>query len=803
MLFFAVFTAFGQNQGKISGRIVDDKGNSPIQDAAVQLTKNSDSTIISGAATDADGRFTLAGISYGTYHISVKYIGYSPINIYEISLSEQHKDQSFDSLKLRIGDAKTEEINVEGEKSLMTIEGDKKVFNTGKMLLTKGGTALDVLKKVPLVDVDINDNVSLRGSQNVKILVNDQPSHYASLKQVPADLIDKVEIITNPPAKYEAEGVTGIINLVMKKSDLLGITGNANLGGSYVKNFRGWSGADINFKKNKWTVFSSINGGIFNFNFNYNALTNYFAPVSSLNVLGGGDGSSKYFWAQGGAEYEITPGKTFGFESSYSLGKWGNLDNSTSNNYDNTNTLSSYYVENAGRNGTWGSFNSNLYLNMKLGDKGQELNTSVSFARNKNTNDFFQVKHDFNANSVELNNTPRDQRDSIELASYNINAQVDYTHPLTQNTKFETGYKGTYRSNDNNFQSDTLIYPSYAYTTDEGVSNRFKLTEYINAVYGVYSGAIGDKFTYKLGMRLEQTNSTGSLLNNGTNFKKSYLDYFPSVNLSQKIGKADQLTLSYSRRITRPNIWRMNPFVSRHDARFWQVGNPDLNPEYTNSYELSFMLSTPVVTVTPLVFYRQSTGIISAYSRLIDSSIAVTTFRNAAGSKAYGTDLLINSAAISWMNINASLSFYNTKFDSDALTDYSAEEGFSWKANIRSTITFGGLFNIELFYRYTGKKVNAQGINEPTSNFDIGLSRSMLKDALSLSLRASDVFNTNKYAMQTNAASYSTVFHNTMDSRQVSLNLSYRFGNTKDQYRKKNNTKRNTNENNDSQDPGN
>ena len=247
----------------------------------------------------------------------------------------------------------------------------------------------------------------------------------------------------------------------------------------------------------------------------------------------------------------------------------------------------------------------------------------------------------------------------------------------------------------------------------------------------------------------------------------------------------------------------MNPFVSRHDARFWQVGNPDLNPEYTNSYALSFMLSTPVVTVTPLEFYRQSTGIISAYSQLIDSSIAVTTFRNAAGSKAYGTDLLINSAAISWMNIYASLSFYNTKFDSDALTDYSAEEGFSWKANIRSTITFGGLFNIELFYQYTGKKVNAQGINEPTSNFDIGLSRSMLKDALSLSLRASDVFNTNKYAMQTNAASYSTVFHNTMDSRQVSLNLSYRFGNTKDQYRKKNNTKRNTNENNDSQDPGN
>src|SRR5205085_8321402 len=189
-----------------------------------------------------------------------------------------------------------------------------------------------------------------------------------------------------------------------------------------------------------------------------------------------------------------------------------------------------------------------------------------------------------------------------------------------------------------------------------------------------------------------------------------------SLSLSEKLPGGHQLQFSYSRRITRPNIWRMNPFINKHDARLWGQGNPDLNPEYTNSFELSFMVFAKAFTVTPLLFYRRSTGIISNYSYVVDSTVSLTTYRNAAGSKSYGTDIIINSSALKWANINGTFSFYNTKFDQEAITDYTAEEGFSWKANVRSTFTFSKLFNVELFYQYTGKKINAQGINDPQSN---------------------------------------------------------------------------------------
>jgi len=351
--------------------------------------------------------------------------------------------------------------------------------------------------------------------------------------------------------------------------------------------------------------------------------------------------------------------------------------------------------------------------------------------------------------------------------------------------------------------TDTLYYATNNYVNNERVSNHFKFNEYINALYAVFSSSIGT-FSYKLGLRAEQTNANGDLVTSGEQFKKNYFDLFPSVNLTQKIGAAHQLSLSYSRRITRPSIWRLNPFVNKQNPRFLYVGNPELDPEYTDSYELSFMFFSNAITITPLAFFRQNHDVISNYSFLVDSSnVSVTTYRNAAGSKAYGMDLLLSTKAISWLNINGTVSLYNTKFDEEAITDYSAEEGFSWKANIRSTITLPDLFNIEMFYTYTGKKVNAQGTNVPTQNFDIGISKSFLNDALTISLKASDLFKTSAWGQDINADEYTSSVRNNWNSRQASLNLSYRFGNTKDYYQKKKKTKQNNNENNDQQDNNN
>ena len=788
-------------QGTIKGKVSDLSSSLPV-DADVKLFKQGDSALVKGVKCNASGEFSLDAVPAGTYRLEVSLIEYSTMNVENISLTSG-QTVSLDTITLKKQNVSTDEILVEEEKGLIQLTADKKIFNVEKSALTKGGTALDVLKKTPLVDVDINDNVSLRGSQNVKILIDDKPSRFASLKQIPADAIERVELITNPPAKYEAEGVTGIINIVMKKNENLGFQGSLNGGGNYSDYLSGWGGLDISLKKKKTSAFGNFYSGTWDNKSGYSSTTTYLVQPSVLQSSGTGKNHGYWIWAQGGFEYELAQGKNIGFEGSLGTGKWFNNDNGLARNFSSSGSLMDYYTQTSDRNGLWENFTGSLYFNNKLNELGREWSGDITFSRNRNEMKLALGKQDFDSLSMPVNNTPLDQRDTTLMKNYNLNVQTDYTHPLSQSTKIETGYKGTFRTNDNEFKSDTLDYSLNNFVTNTDTKNRFKLSEYINAVYGTFSGSIKD-FSYKAGIRVEQTNTTGELLTNNTQFKQNYFDIFPSASISQKIGSANQLQLSYSRRITRPNMWRMNPFYRKWSPRFAMVGNPELKPEYSDSYELSFMFFSPVATITPLVFYRQNHDVISSYNYLQDSIITVTTFRNATGSKSYGLDLLINSRALSWFNLNGTFSFYDTKFDSDpGLTDYASEDGFTWKANIRSTFTFTNLFNLELYYSYTGKKINAQGTEVPTQNFDIGISKSFLNDALTVSLKASDIFDTSQWGQDINTAEYRQTSDHDWSSRQASLNLSFRFGNTKDYLQKNKKVKQNQNEKSDQQDGNN
>jgi outer membrane receptor protein involved in Fe transport len=795
-LFICFSFLYSQEYGKITGKVTDSQTSAGLG-AEVRLYTSTENTFVGGTKCDSTGRFTIEKLSPGAYRLEVSFMEYSAFTVDNIKLNSG-QIFTLDTLKLKKQNISTDEILVEEEKNLVEFSQDKKIFNVDKSMLNKVGTAIDVLKKVPMVDVDVNDNVSLRGSRNVKILIDDKPSRYASLKQIPADAIERVELITNPPAKYEAEGVTGIINIVMKKSNKLGFTGSANLGGNYSQRFSGWGGGDLNFKKNKWTLFSGLYSGTWNNPYRINSTTEYFSPVSSLLMSGSGRSHGYWLWGQGGIEYELSPGKTAGFEGSIGTGKWFNKDDSRSDNFNSTGSMSSFFTQANDRNGLWENITGSIYFNNKLNESGRELSGDLSLTRNRNENKYSFIKRDYDSLSV-FSNLPLDQRDTTMIKSYNINAQLDYVHPFTENTKMETGYKGTFRFNDNNFTSDTLDYAINNYVNNQSITNHFKFDEYINAAYAMFSSSL-EGFSFKLGLRAEQTNTNGELLTGSQSFTQNYFDIFPTVNLSQKIGMAHQLQLSYSRRITRPNIWRLNPFVNKRNPRFIWVGNPQLKPEFTDSYELSFMFYTSAISITPIAFFRQNHDVISGYSYLIDSNISVTTYRNASGSKAYGADLLISSRAFSWLNLNATVSLYNTKFDSDpSLTDYAGEEGFSWKANIRSSFTLPGLFNIELYYTYTGKKVNAQGFDVPSSNFDMAISKTLLKDKLTLSLRGSDIFKTVQWGQDINASGYKSMFRNDWSSRNVSISLSYRFGNTDEYLQKKKKTLQNTNEGTDQQ----
>jgi outer membrane receptor protein involved in Fe transport len=792
LLIFGNCTLNARESGEISGTVKDVENGNPIE-ADIRLFTG-DTVFVKGSKCDSTGHFDLNNLAFGTYKIEISLMEYSSMTVDNIKLDASNSSKSFDTLKLKKQNVTTEEIVVEDQKGLLSMVGDKKVFNVDNSIITKGGTALDVLKKVPMVDVDMDDNVSLRGSKNVKILVDDKPPKFASLKQIPAEAIDRVEVITNPSAKYEAEGVTGIINIVMKENNKLGFNGNFNLGSGYTDRY--WGGGSINLKKNKWTFFgSSYLGSVSGYKFDYTSDVNYTNPVSFYRGDGKGTASSRYMFFQGGIENEFVKSNNIGLELNYNKGHWKNDQFATSGNLDSLSNLTSYYTRKNLLDGIWEGFTASLYYSGKLDGEGRELSGDITYTSQKNDYNLDLTRSDYDGNKVPVTADPFRQKDDNIFRSYNINAQLDYVHPLSKITKLEAGYKGTFRKNDNEYDSDTLDYNTNSYIRNLSISNHFKLNENINAVYGVFSSSIS-QFSYKAGLRLEHTNAIGELFTGGNNFRKNYLDYFPTLSLSYRIGTENQVQVSYSRRITRPNIWRLNPFYSKNNPKMWRVGNADLNPEYTDSYELSYSFFKQIISVTPMVFFRQSHDVISNYSYLNNDNVLITTFINAAGSKAYGLDLVLGSRAFPWLNMNGTLSLYNTKFDEDPVTENAQEEGFSWKGNLRASLNFTDLFSLELYYNYEGKVVNAQGESQPSQNFDAGISKTFFGLA-TVSLRASDIFNTMKWGQDANTSDYYSTNRSHFDSRTVYLSISVLFGNTTEHYQMSKKEKRNANERSD------
>jgi outer membrane receptor protein involved in Fe transport len=777
-------------QTKISGIVLDAKDFTPLKGTAVRVINTADSVFVKGTETNEQGVFTVEDLSAGTYNISFSMVGYTTRTKKNIIVAAS--PVLLDTIKLNPEGYKTEEITVEDEKPIMQYDDEKKVFNIEQMAVAKGGTAIDVLKKIPMIEVDANDNVSLRGSSKVLILIDNKPNKFGSLKQIPADAIKNVEIITNPSAKYEAEGATGIINIVMqaKNPDVTGYNGYLYGGLRSTKGY--YTYLSTNLKTGKWSLFGNFGGGLFGFKNNGINNTDYLSSLSRLNVISNGDGTSKFVSFSLGAEYELSTTQALGFESSGNLFSFDNTSLAKSTTTNSSNLITSYYTNNFFMDGKWNEYSGSVYYNGKFDKLGKELNVDLSYTKGDNSNQTDQTVQNYDSlinpvpnPSVQLNDT-KENGDNYKL-------QIDYTHPFNDMTKIETGYKGMYRFNDNDFNSDTLNYSNNHYETNLGLSNRFKLTDFINAFYVTFSQKVGG-FKAKLGLRAENTHTKGDLVNSFSGFTKDYLDFFPTVSVSQKLGLVNEFQLSYSRRITRPMIYRLNPFVNRYNSKFIMYGNASLLPEYTDSYELGHSFFSNIISVSTSFFFRRSFDVITNFTFQNDSGYTVTTYKNGAGSKAYGADLIINSSALKWWTVYSSFSFYKTEFEATSASDFQSEQGFAWKANIRSTISVSDLFSVELYYMYSGKRINATGYNDPMQSFDVSLSKKFFNNKLTLSLRAEDLFDTRKWASVTNGVGVNTSNSNKWNSQMFMLNISYMFGNTDKYYQKSKKTKQNENE---------
>lgn len=765
--------------GSISGSVIDSKTSNPLEAASVSLISGKDSSIISGTETGADGKFRFSNIPFGKYLVRINLVGFSKTYISGISVSSDIADAVLDPVKLKSGETTTEEISVEAERSAIEFKEDKKVFNVEQGMNIQGGSAIDVLKNIPSVAVDADGNISLRGNENVKILVDGKPfglnnseNRNSVLDQIPSNLIESVELVTNPSAKYDAENSAGIINIKLKKSENLGYNGNLLLNAGSKDKYNG--SLNLNFRKDKMNFFGSYDYRLQNNFIEGENSRQIFSLNSIFKQSAEGTARNTGHFVKGGFDYNIDKNNSLSYLLNYNSRERKRTDNSDAQTFNTiSGILENQSLLTTNDNSDGYTIDMSLNYNLQMKNPGQTLSSEAIYTR-------------YNDNSI--NNTteniifPKSLNPLLENrytdeSNDEGNLSVDYVNPFSKDSKLETGLKIVLRGNNKNYRVEDYDYLSGSYVNDSSQTNDYAYNEDIYAVYGAYDMKIG-KFGFKAGLRAEQTGTKGDLKNTGQVTKSSYFDLFPSLNLNQKIDETQEISLSYSRRINRPSVQMLNPFVTAFDPYNYFSGNPDLKPEYVNSFELGYLKYFEVMTINPSIFYTHKKDQLSRTREILDSNIALLTFDNYGNTENYGAELVLNAKPLEFLNLNGSVSYYKNVIDATNLDSAYKNENYTWNGRLSANVTVPSIADLGISYFYSGRNVFAQGVLEPFQSMDVSMKRDFFDKRVTLGFRVSDVFNTLKFDVKLdNTQNFQETFYRKRDTRALYFNLTYRFGN--------------------------
>jgi outer membrane receptor protein involved in Fe transport len=766
-------------KGIIKGKVFDKESSAPLGSATIQLFKAKDSTLITGAETNTNGEFNIE-VPYGRYNMKVSYISYSTSVFNGIQINSQNTVHDAGSIMLTSNITTTEVIEVTAEKDFMETQLDKKVFNIDKSLVSQGGNATDVLKTIPSVTVDIDGNVSLRGSTNVKFLVNGKQSGLIgndptnSLQQISANSIDRIEVIDNPSAKYDPEGESGIINIIMKKTEESGyntsITLNSGTGDKYNPSL------NFNYKNKSFNLYGSYSYRLFNMFGNNNSYrTNLF-------------GDSPFYFDQNSSQSFKMLGNMANFGIDYFLDNKNTLSLSgTYNNRDRTvdqtllfkdinsiGNITSQYTRynNEVHNGTALEFD--LSYDHKFDKPKQDLSASISFSSNTD---------DETLNINQQNYLPTVSpffQNTYTNGKYTLGTiQLDYSQPLgkdkNNDSRFELGYKGTLRNTSSNFSSETYDNVQNVFIPDVNLNNNFDYKEQIHSLYGLYVNNYKD-FKYQVGVRLEEALTSSNLITTNQTYNNNYFSFFPSVFFSQKIGNTNEIQLNYSRRINRPSLNMLNPFIDYSDPYNLRQGNPYLQPEYVNSFQLGYTKYLNFATLTSTVFYKQINNMMSRITTADSTGATITSLSNINSAKSYGLEFTVNGHPFKWWNFNANATYFRMIINGNDPNTVLSNDNYSYTAKLTNNFSISNLFDLQLAYNYQGPTILAQGRLNPVQSFDVAIKKDILNNKGSIGFRVSDLFDQIKYSGETSGPGFIQDMTRVRSSRVAFLTFSYRFG---------------------------
>ena len=780
-LFLALNT---YSQTIVSGDVLDSLTLVPLEYASVRLFKAEDSTVAYGIYTDEKGKFELDNVSSGEYYLVISYTGLSPKTIKDISLKGQPV-YLIGKVGLSNSNAQQiEEVKVTANVDLLKTGIDKKIYNVDQDLSTRGGSADDVLNNIPSVEVDQDGNIALRGDGNVTILIDGRPSTLTGgadgsfLDAIPASSIERIEVVTNPSAKYDPDGTSGIINIVLKKNKLKGFNGqlSATAGTGHDHN----ANASISFRNSKFNVYLSYGFDYYaGYRNNFGTLEQRFGNDSIARLDQDRQGTDLNYGhtIRVGSDFYINNQNTIGFSLTGNTGfreRTGDQDNQL---FNADGTLISQWERISQDPTSNENFDANInFEHLLKKEKGKwSFNFTQSMGNRENSGFYNQ--------SYSLYNLQSNTADPIQQEIYSnggndiFTGQFDFEYIIDKwKARVETGAKMILRNEDLDASSYTYDYSLNDFALDTLANYRYLYDENVYSAYGVFGQQFG-KFKYQIGLRGEVANQTPQLVNENTDYSKTYMNLFPSGHLRYNVSKITEVSLSYSRRINRPSSRTLNPFTNYSDPYNLRRGNPNLNSEYIDSYDLGISIEKKVITLSANIFYRHTEDVIQRVKRYYEDNTSATTWDNINESNSGGLELIVIVKPTKWWRNTLSWNGNYVEFKDNGTQTNWNNNGYNWSLKYTGRFDFWKkTASIQLNGRFSAPRTTAQGKVEPWTYFDISGEKSFLDKKWTVGFRFSDVFNTKgfKYTVdQTNVYQESEFKWLT---RRAYLTLTYKFG---------------------------
>ena len=773
---------FNATNGIIKGKVVDSQTKSPVEYANISLYSYRDSSLKAGTITNSDGIFTLDNLHYGRYYLKVNFIGYKSKLIPNIKVTPKSPTVFLGTIIYEPSINKLDEVTVSDNKSLVEYKLDKKIVNVEQDLSSIGGNAIDVLKNVPSVQVDMDDNVTLRGSSNITILIDGKRSAFASssdvLQQIPTSAIASIELITNPSAKYDPDGLAGIINIILKKNKKKGVNLTVSANGGTSNRYGG--SVDFNVRVSKWNFFTSYNlrNNMREFSGN-TAQTNYFEN-DSVSYLEQKAHKQRNRFSQsfrGGIDFYPNDNNTISLSSSFRIGS--HASSGITNYLDKTmdNVSWSYFDTYNNDTADDNSMDVSLDYEKKFTNPEQKLTASANFSERHGDESGF-IDNYFSIYEMMASDSVFHQQNFTKNNDQISSFQMDYVQPFNEFTKIEAGIKGDMENEDDDYVFQDFNSDINLWQDDTNTTNHFVYQEQRYAGYTTFSSKVLG-FQYLLGIRLEQVFRNSEQKTAGENFKDGYFNYFPSLHISKKIDKKNQLQLSYSRRINRPRSRMLNPFKNYSNPLFIRQGNPALMPELIDSYELNYQRRINKIFLTASLFYKQINNAMT-HSQRLDNGQMLMTFANIESKKNYGVELSANAKITNWWQLNGNLSYFKNIVDATDLSDVSSTaESMNWTGRMMNNFSLPKNFSMQITGFYMSPSVTAQGSRESFYLLSVGAKKDFLNRKWSLSANFSDVLNTMKFHFYAEGDGFSSESEFHRLSRIFYVSLTYRFNTLK------------------------